>query len=450
MKTIFRSLNIGLILASIIAFGAVAGFAQDPCADAEGQTTLGDKVRAQYADKTIEGRKAFVESGKQFLEKYGACEPAKELSDYLKVQIPKVEGIIKEMIRAKRIAELTGRFDTALKGKNWDAVYAAGKEILQEFPDEFRTVEIVLGAIGGEEAFKANFKYNDDALRFAKQSITDLEGGKPFILGGKPRFGLSLKDSYNFEFATKEDAIGWLNLYIGYIIQVGQKNKVAAAPYLFKATQAADTAKNPVPYELIGGYYFDELNKIVEQIQIKAKDQKDTDAPDVAQKKIDDIKALVAMSNGTSERAMDAFSRAYTFGKDAPYKARMKKNVEDAYKLRFSKTEGVDAWIAGVAAKPFINPTTPIAPISDPEPVKTDASGVSAANGTGVGAANGTGVGAANGSGVGAANGTGVGNGAAPKTVVNTTPVKNTTPPAKPPVKKPVSKKAVVKKKKVA
>ena len=45
----------------------------------------------------------------------------------------------------------------------------------------------------------------------------------------------------------------------------------------------------------------------------------------------------------------------------------MKQNVESAYKLRFGKVEGVDTWIAGVAAKPFPNPTSPITPVSDPE-----------------------------------------------------------------------------------
>jgi hypothetical protein len=327
---------------------------------------------------------------------------------------------------------LVGRFDNALKGKAWDDVYASGKEILQKYPEDFRTVEIVLASLAGEEAFKGNFKYADEGVRFAKQSIADLDAGKPFVVGGVTRYGLALKDVYNFAYATKEEATGWMNLYIGYILQVNKKDKTGAAPYLYKASQStADVGKNPVSFELIGGYYFDELNKVVEQIQAKAKDQKDTDPADVAQKKVDEIKALVALSNGISERAMDAFSRAYTLGKDPAYKARMKKNVQDAYKVRFAKEDGVDQWIAAAVAKPFINPATPVTPISDPEPVTTTTSGpgtgVGAANGNGVGAANGTGVGAANGTGIGAANGSGVG-GAKPAA----TPAKPGATPAKP------------------
>jgi hypothetical protein len=126
-----------------------------------------------------------------------------------------------------------------------------------------------------------------------------------------------------------------------------------------------------VVYDLIGGYYFDELNKVIEQIQAKTKEQKDTDTPEVAQAKVDELKRLVAQSNGIAERAMDAYSRAYTYAKDPTIKARLKKNVEDAHKVRFGNTTGVDAWITNAVAKPFVNPTTPIAPISDPEPAKT-------------------------------------------------------------------------------
>ncbi len=80
------------------------------------------------------------------------------------------------------------------------------------------------------------------------------------------------------------------------------------------------------------------------------------------------------MSNGLAERAMDAFSRAYTLGQAPAYKAKMKKNVEDAHQVRFAKKDGVDSWITSAVAKPFVNPTTPVAPISDPEPAKTTTS----------------------------------------------------------------------------
>src|SRR6188768_4232542 len=92
MNTIFRSTIATLIFAAIIALGSVAVFAQDPCADADGQTKLGDEFRAAYPNKDIPGRQKAIELGKQFQEKYGACPNAKELSDYLKTALPKMEA----------------------------------------------------------------------------------------------------------------------------------------------------------------------------------------------------------------------------------------------------------------------------------------------------------------------------------------------------------------------
>jgi len=137
----------------------------------------------------------------------------------------------------------------------------------------------------------------------------------------------------------KEDALGWLNLYVGYITQVGQKNKKDAQPYLYKATQIVSAAsksqasKQPIPYEMIGNYYFDELNKLTKEVTAMIADQKETDPPEVAKQKVEDIKAKVALANGTAERAMDAFARAYNLGVAKAYKDLMYKNLQDAFKV---------------------------------------------------------------------------------------------------------------------
>ncbi|MEO7659429.1 MAG: hypothetical protein ABIV48_07425, partial [Pyrinomonadaceae bacterium] len=185
MKTIFRYTYIGLLVAAIFAMGTMVIFAQgvpEPCTDAEGQTTLGDKFRAEYPAKDIPGRKRAIDTGKQFAEKYGACESAKDLSDYLKTTLPKMEAKLKELQEAAEKEALLNRFNKGLTSKNWDEVYSAGKEILQKYPDEFRTATLVLGSIGLDETIKVPrvTKWNDETLRFAKASIADLEGGKEF------------------------------------------------------------------------------------------------------------------------------------------------------------------------------------------------------------------------------------------------------------------------------
>src|SRR5205085_3487121 len=117
----------------------------------------------QLPTKTIEARKMWLETAKTYVSKYGSCssvEAIKTNLDYFNSNIPKWEKTIKEMGDAAIKAELTGRFDTALKAKNFDNVYSSGKEILQKYPEEFRTAEIVLATVAGEEAFKGNNKYN--------------------------------------------------------------------------------------------------------------------------------------------------------------------------------------------------------------------------------------------------------------------------------------------------
>ena len=292
------------------------------------------------------------------------------------------------------------KFDLGLDSKNWDDVYAAGKQILSEKPDDFRAVELVLGSIGYDELLDhQNNKFSDETMKYAKQSLADLEAGKEF----KPAFGVK-----QFKYNNKDHAIAWMNLTIGTIYQVGQKNKSAALPYLYKATQgtgsATDIAKIPNPYEFIGLYYFDELNKLTDEIKAMADRSERHGYTRVAKQKVDAIKAKVAMSNGTAERAMDAFARAYTLGVAPTYKANMKKNVEDAYNVRFSKTDGVDAWIAETMKKPFVNPTTAITPISDPEPVTPPTgSALGTPSGTGIGTPSGTGIELPGGTGVGGA-----------------------------------------------
>ncbi len=376
MKTIFRYANLAVLLTAFIVLGTVAASAQDPtpkpdpCADAEGLTTLGDKFRTQFGDKSIDGRKAAIETGKQFLEKYGACPAAEELATYLKGQIPKMEDALKKLQEAKAKSDLTTPFDTALKNKNLDDVYTYGKQILAKYPDEFRLVEIVLGAAGGEEAFKANNKYADDALKFAKQSISDLESGKSFMIGDKTAYGISLKGGYNFEFPNREDAIGWMNFYAGYITNVVKKDKAGSLPYLYKATQAASDAKSkPLPYALIGYFYLAEGDKLADEIQalIKAQDPKDTE--EVAKQKVEVIKARVALFNGTNERAIDAFARALSRITDAAYKAEIKKALDFSYNRRFGKMDGLDAWVTNAQKQPFADPATAVTPVSDPEPV---------------------------------------------------------------------------------
>jgi len=323
---------------------------------------LDGKVRAAWADKSLTGKESFVSSGKVFLEKFGGCKGQDQFVTWLKLKVPETETALPDLRKKALQAPLIKRFNDGLKAKNWDDVYASGKELVAQWPDDFRPVEIDLASIGGEEGLASNnFKYADDSIRFAKQSLADLEGGKTF-----DKYGFSV-----YAFKDKTQAIGWLNLYVGFLTAGAKKDTAGALPYLYKASQSPassdpklpSSSTRPVVYELVGDYYYGELAKLVEQIKTKIADQKDSDTPEVAKQKADEIKGLVALSLGYSERVMDAYGRASANTTDAKIKSRLKPKIDNAYKVRFGKDSGSDAWVASSITKPFVNPQTPVAPI---------------------------------------------------------------------------------------
>lgn len=393
MKTIFRYTNAALLFAVIFALGVISLTAQDatptPTApvsstcNAEADRLEYTAFTEKYKDKTLAGRKSWLPMGEAYYAKYKDCEASKTNIDWFALNIPKWKATIKEMETIADQDALALRFDNAVKAKNWDETYTAGKELVAKYPAAFRPLEIVLGMIGYDEAFKGNNKYNDDSLKYARMSIADLEAGREFtvLVAGKPTpsFGYGV-----YTYKNKEDALGWLNLSIGYITQIGQKNPVAAAPFLYKATQGSSTSvKQPKPFELIGEYYFSELIKLDDQrVKLLAEYNAlpNTDAAGIAAKQ-QELDANAAMSKGYAERTMDSFSRAHNLSVAPAYKALMKEKILSAYKVRFdNKTEGVDAWMAAAITKPFINPTTPVAPITDGSPaVTTTAAGTTAA-----------------------------------------------------------------------
>jgi len=374
MKTIFRYTNVGLLLAAILMLGAVAGFAQTtppaattpagPCEDAE-LGTSSDAIRqgfTVYATASLEDKKKTINAGKAFLEKYGSCEKAKDLSDYLKQYLPGLEEALTKVNKEVAEKALTAKFDTGLKTKNYDDAYAAGRELLATNPDKFRPALLALGSIGYDESLKSpsNTKYNEDTLKYARQAIADLEGGKTFAtydLGG------------GYKFTGKDDALGWLNASIGYLTFL--KNRKEGLPYLYKATQAtgSEARKQPVLYGAIGDYYYDEVRKLAKEVSDLEKSQEGVTDPAALAQIVANIKAKVALVNGTAEAAIDAYARAHDIAKKDPkakaYADSLYKTLQDLYNVRFGKMDGFDAFIAKTVAKPMPNPTNPVTPIED-------------------------------------------------------------------------------------
>ncbi len=365
-------------------------FAQDPCADTATRDALDKTIRENSVIKTKEARKKTADAGKEFLEKFGNCKDeagnliGADFVEWLKAKIPVYEKIYKQMERDEKAAALEKQFFAGISSKNWDQVYSSGKELMAMDPDKYRPAEIVLGSIGYDETAKTPrvTTWNDETLKYAKQSIADLEAGKKFEpLGFAP-----------YSYKDKDEALGWLNYTIGYILSFDKNDKKQGVAYLYKASQAkSTTATIPDVYRSIGSYYIDEMNKRIEELQALVKGQ-DPNAPeDVKAAKVAEIKAKQGMVNGTAERALNAFAHAVFLAnkdpKNAAYAKAITETAKQIYGIRFGKPDGFDAYLATANAAALANPSTAIEPVNDPDtsaetPAATPASSKPAASTT--------------------------------------------------------------------
>jgi hypothetical protein len=367
MKMIVRTLGLGAVIAAFMAVGGVTAFAQDPCADLDAINALDTKIRADYPK--METKPQAIDEGKQYLEKYGSCPVSADFAGWLKGRIPAWENDVKTAKQAEIVGAATKRFDTAVSGKNWDDAFAAGSDYAAKFPDDPTLIHkyIPLALIGYSESYSSkNYKFNANSEKYAKISLDLLKSGnaKPKSNG---HFG-----AFQFECANKDECVSLLTFAMGYMTFKGDGNKQAGLPYLYEVTKLPGTFKsNAEVYGMIGDYYYETVRKLADEVKAQIADQKDTDPDDVKAKKEADIKAKIALLNGYTERAMDAYSRAYTFAKANPegkaYSDNVYKTVQSLYNVRFAKTEGVDTWISSAVAKPFPDPTSAVAPIADAE-----------------------------------------------------------------------------------
>ncbi|MEP7211925.1 MAG: hypothetical protein ABI791_02540 [Acidobacteriota bacterium] len=373
MKTTFRFLSLAVLVAGL---GASAAFGQDACADVDGQTAVYIKITANYNSKSVDALEIALASGKEFLEKYGACEALKDQLDFVKPQVARLEKAIPDLRDRAALGELFKRYDSGVQGKKYDDAYAAGKGILAKQPDNLNIL-VPLGVIGLYQSYDKNYKYNDDSLRYAQQALTLLKSGKE--LPKKNKAGVPTAGVFEFEY-TKEDAISELTFAQGYINYYVKNDKKAGIPFYYEVSQLPGRYKTDARvYDAIGSYYFDAAAAVGKEIGDLITKQKAAPTDDEKVALDAQIKDKIALFNGYNERILDAYSRAYTLAKsDTPvgktYKDALYKTLQDTYKRRFEKLDGLDAYVSAAVAKPLPNPTSQVTPVSDAEPTKTTGS----------------------------------------------------------------------------
>jgi hypothetical protein len=373
MKTIFRFLKGAALTGAILAVGAIATFGQDACADVDGQTAAYTKFTGLYSKKSLQEMKDALTAGKEFLEKYGACEPLKEQSDFVRPHVARLEKAIPAEEERVRLKPSFDKFDAGMSAGNADNVLAAGKEILAVRSTDMN-IAFAMALIAAEKSTNENkLKYADDGVRYSRLVLDRVKGGLEFdrkYLDG-PKKGSPYLGVGNYNRDNKEQIINELTYNIAYLSFYGKKDKNTALPLYYELSQSNLSKNDPRVFGAIGDYYIEQGAPIGEEIAKLIADLKAA-TDDAVKADLDKkIKEKIAMFNGYTERALDAYGRAHAVAKAGPYKDNLYKVMQGLYKRRTDKETGLDAFVATLLAKPFPNPTSPVEPVQDPEPTTT-------------------------------------------------------------------------------
>jgi hypothetical protein len=235
----------------------------------------------------------------------------------------------------------------------------------------------VLASIGYDNVATKNppvNTFNNDAVTFAKTAIQQIESGKTSQGWGAYAYNYIVKDAAGKVDAakSKENALAWMNYSIAYIMNYSQNQKKDSLPYFYKAAQYNSGVKNnPTIYQAIGAWYLDEILAMDEKRKgiVKANGDQEND----------ESKKMWALQKGYADRAIDAYARAYKLANDNPktdaaYKKALYDKLQGLYKLRFEKTDGIDAYVASVMNKPMPNPATEVTPVAEETPATTTSS----------------------------------------------------------------------------
>jgi hypothetical protein len=317
----------------------------------------------------MEKAKLAIQTGEEFVSKYGTCEADKAVVDFIKGKLPELKSYVGDK-------EMFDRFNGSIadiKTVNADVAFESGKQIMSAKPDLAFDVAIVLAQVGFDNSLKTPplDKFNGEAINFARRAIKDIESGKTSETYGAKVYSLAVLDANKKVDAakSKQNALGWLNYIVASIMYYNQQQKKDAVPYFYQTTKFESPFKNkPDVYQAIGAWYLEELVKMDTSRLEKVKANGDKDN--------DETLTIWALEKGYADRAIDAYARAYQLAKadkaaKPEYTKGLYEKLQGLYKLRFDKTDGIDAYIATVVSRPMPDPATTVTPVVEEKPATT-------------------------------------------------------------------------------
>ena len=219
------------------------------------------------------------------------------------------------------------------KEKKYAAAYAVGRQVLASEPDNLKTI-INLASAGYLASNTGDASFNAETLALARRATEMLEqGSKPS--DWKP-------------FNGQPDALAYLNFITGELIL--KETPAESIKYFRKAIASEGALKNtPVIYSRLAAAY------VASEYEPQSKE---FEGQFGGKEATPESKAALEQINATVDRITDALARAVALsGTDAQYaeaRARWMQELTRFYKFRHNdSTDGLEAYIAGVSAKPL-------------------------------------------------------------------------------------------------
>lgn len=358
MKNVLRL----LATVAVAATFALPAYAQDPAAqDAaaqqnEARAALYQKFLDLRVKKDAQGnldpaaQKQAYEAGKEYLTKYSSNtnEDNAAIVAYIRKWVKDYEDAVREFT-----------FRQAIDKGDFQGAIPPGRELLAINPENVR-VNLLLARTGYVAVSKGNKAVASDALAFIRRTMQLVEAGK-------------VADNWA-PFASKEDALGWLNYMEGFLILEGQPD--AAVKSLLKAAQSNSAAsKEPSAYDTLAFIYTKEYQRAAAEYQ-----QKFPQGTEITPELKPEYDRLQVRLDKIADRIIDAQARVVAFSTkpdQQELKNRVMARLTAIYKSRHNESvDGLKELIAGVASKPIMIPgqepePTPSSPTTTPSTTPT-------------------------------------------------------------------------------
>lgn len=373
MKTFFNIFAVGIFLT---VFGIISGNAQNDICPDDLEACFETYKKERVKDCGNQDRAVAV--GKFIYDKWKDDEDNKELVAKIYQDALKIE---KENNRCKDF----DLFDESYKNKNWDSFFVVSKKIINS-PETSKglalDVMLTIVDVGLNLAVSENDKFNNDTIMYSKMAIQNMEAG---VVSENKKYGTFVP------FGNKDNALGWANYTIGYILFARQgktmpEKKTESLEYFYNASKYGEKKNDTFIYTVIGDAYYEKaLNNYAEYTKI-VENIKNAPEGEEKDKMIEDAKAKLGMARAYADLSIDAFGRAYKIlvadPKSNPqFRTSLNERLTELYKFRFNgKTEGQSQYINELISKPMPSPNSTVAPVQVEDITTTTSSNLSASS----------------------------------------------------------------------